>query len=317
MTLKLFTLLLLSSLLFMNLGSLEISAMKVGLNDVHKVYKGSEEIYSVPDGYDIFLIAGQSNTFAGEPEVGDSYPDATYDATDSDIFQLGRYDGFNNQAILAEVPLDSKQYIANRVGFALAFAKMYKANGHLASNRDILIVHCGEGGSTFRSGQWLPGGANYVDTMARINTAMALGSGVNIPKAVLWQHGEGDSTTTGSASDLYEGRLNDFIDDVRAEFGVADLPFIAGGMVPATITPGSELEKVQTVFQTLPSRVTRTGYADPENPTELTKSSIHISANHYSGRSQRGHVGQDFTDYTTTGNAGRYWVAYLAAKSNN
>lgn len=276
-----------------------------------------EEI-SLLNGYDVFLVAGQSNTYAGEEDTGDNNPSATLDSTDSDILQIGRWDGQNNQVILAEEPLDHAGYQGVRppsdwVGWALAFAKMYKAQGYLATGRKILLVPAGEGGTGLADGAWVKGGTNYNDAIARTNVALSAGNGTNILKGILWHQGEDDCDDTTEAN-AYQSKLLTMIDDMRTDLGAPNVPFVVGGMVPSWLTT-TPRQTVQGILAGIGTQRTYTGYANPSSPTTLTASSIGTD-NHFEATSMRG-SSQNFNDPSTLGMAGRYWVGFLAALANH
>lgn len=301
----------------MNLGTENIIGAKLGETNISRMYIGSTEVFA-PAGYDIFLIAGQSNSYHGEYVSGETIPDEVLDASDPDIFQVGRWDGENNEIILAEEPLDHIGYLGNRppsntASWALTFAKMYKAQGYLHGDRKIILVPVGEGGTGFGDNQWNPGDENYEDAVARVAVAMAAGTGTNHIKGILWHQGEDDSNSSDASS--YAGNLHAMIDGFRTEFGDQTIPFIAGGMVPAAL-PTTYGPIVQAALADVVNQRDYTGYADPETPTELTWAG-RGPTNHYSVRSARGYPTQDFDDYTTLGLAGRYWVAYLSALNNH
>lgn len=301
--------------MFFGLGN--VLNFKLGTANVSKIYLGANDVTGVESGYDIFLVAGQSNSYHGEYMNGETIPNATLDSPDADIFQIGRFDGFNNQVILAEEPLDHMGYLgarppSNTASWALTFAKMYKTSGYLLGNRKILLVPAGEGGTGFSDNQWNPGNQNYNDAVARVAVALAAGTGVNQVKGILWNQGERDC---GSTTDVaaHKPALMTMIDAMRTAFGDTNIPFVVGGMVPGALTAlGVTL---QAGMADIPNVKAYTGYADPMTPTELTCAD-RGPTNHYSIRSTRGYPTQDFNDYTTLGLAGRYWVAYLSALTN-
>ncbi len=272
-----------------------------------------------PISYDVFLIAGQSNTYSGEVEGSDVQPHPVLDSSDPAILQWGRHGGNDGDIILAQEPLDHIGYLgaaplAHNVGWGLSFAKMYKANGHLEQGRHILLIPTGEGGTGLGANDWNKGNSNYNDAIARTLAALASGSGDNQLKGILWHQGENDSNLTDAP--LYSGRILQMIDDMRTDLGYPDVPFIGGGLMPSWL--GTNSGSAQTVNDATAGVValrTYTGFADPAVPTELTISTGGNS-NHYSGRSHRGYPTQVYTDYTTTGLAGRYWVAFLSALTN-
>lgn len=278
----------------------------------------------IPDGYDVFLIAGQSNSYSGEEEVGQTLPESPQDDTDANIFQIGRFDGFDNQVITAEEPLDHVGYLgvrpdADLVGWALAFAKMYKTQGYLRGNRNILLVPAGEGGTGFAGGDWNKGDTNYNDAIARVNVAMSAGSGTNYLEGILWHQGESDTASTANAN-AHKAALLQMIDDMRTDLNAPEVPFVAGGMVPNWVnnigdaTTISNKQTVQSGIADIVNQRTYTGYANPSSPTELVASATDEN-NHFKADDMRG-ASQDFTDYTTLGMAGRYWVGFVSALTN-
>lgn len=304
-------------LLLMNLGTSEITSIKLGSNEVPQIYLGETPVLSFPDGYDVFLVAGQSNTYAGEilEGSGDTQPDATLDSTDADIFQWGRFSPNNNTVIPAVEPLDHTGKTTGTetwVGWALTFAKKYKQAGFLAGNRKILIIPCGKGSTGFGSGDWNKGDTLYEDAITRTLAALATGSDTNILKAILWHQGENDSQAAYYLA--HEAALLQMIDDMRTDLNAPDVPFIAGGMLPSHFQYNPYKETVEAGIANIVNNRTYTGYADPNIPTVLTGKNA--TSEHYSGRSVRGYPTQDFTDLETIGLAGRYWTAYLSALSN-
>lgn len=272
-------------------------------------------------GYDIFLIAGQSNTYSSTTSSGDTCPNPTLDSTDEDIKQWGRFDGEDGTVITAEEPLDHIGYLgarppSDKVGWALTFAKMYKAQGHLGYGRKILLVPCGEGGSGFADNKWNQGDADYNDAKNRVLAALAEGAGNNQLKAILWHQGEDESGNATNAAN-HAAALLAMIDAFRSDFGLPNLPFIAGGLIPALVSaPVLYYDVTNANIEAIVTARKYTGYADPASPTELTAEGVASgSNNHYSSYSMRG-SSQDFSDYTTLGFAGRYYVAYLSALEN-
>lgn len=274
-------------------------------------------------GYYIFPIIGQSNTYSGEPEAGDTTPNPTLDATDPKIFQWGRWDGENNQVIVAEEPLDHIGYQgqrppADKVAWAMTFAKKFIHDGNLPADKAILLVPVGEGGSGFANNKWNPGDANYLDTVNRVNAALSTNTGCavvcsNELKGFLWHQGESDSGNSTSAAN-HNSALLAMIDGFRSTYG--EIPFVAGGMMESWVNDGSSYvpyrQQVQDNLQNLPTNRAYTGYADSSG---LTTSSISTNDNHFSSYSMRGQV-QDFSDSATLGMAGRYYDAYIQALSN-
>lgn len=271
-------------------------------------------------GYDVFLIAGQSNTYNGILSTGDSVPHTGLDDADADILQWGRWGANNNTIISATVPLDHRGYQGSLptgvVGWGQTFAKAYKAQGFLSGSRKVLLVPCGEGGTGFWSNQWNKGNTQYTDAVTRTLAAMASGTGTNILKGILWHQGEQDSDTSAHAT-AHASALLTMIDNMRTDLSNANVPFVAGGMIPALISNNiGYYSQVQNNIKAIVTARKYTAYADPLIPTELVaQGTASGSNNHYSTYSMRG-SSNTLTDNTTLGLAGRYMTAYVAALSN-
>ena len=268
-------------------------------------------------GYDVFLLAGQSNVFSGEPYPNETTPDAILDASDSDIFQVGRWDGENNQIVLAEEPLDHLQSNGSRpagykVGWGLAFAKKYKQD-FLVEGRGIILVPSARGGSGLADNQWNKGNTQYNDAISRVQTALNTSTGCeatcnNQLKGILWHQGEDDTYSTVNANN-YETSFLSMVDNFRTDLGDSNLPFVSGGMVEDWVIGDVNRETVQTSLDITGERL-YTGFADSTGLTSID------NPNHFAARSVRGYPTQDFNNVDTLGLAGRYFTAYQSAIIN-
>jgi hypothetical protein len=219
-------------------------------------------------GYDIILVAGQSNT-----HYGWGY-DSILDKTDNRIFQLGRFKEMDYQIIPAAEPLDHHTKKNNRIGFALTFAKLY-ANAFLEEGRVVLIIPCGRAGSGFKNNRWNRGDYYYQDAVDR--TQFVLSNFRNSKLiAVLWQQGEDDVYNLN-----YQQDLDQFIGDFRADLGAVDVPFILGGMVPFWVDKNSARVQTQSIIQTTKNRLSNVGYADPNAPLIISKEADSTDILHY------------------------------------
>lgn len=236
-----------------------------------------------PDGYDVIVLAGQSNM------VGRNGPiDGTLDATDARIFQYG----FDSQTVtLASNPLDHQDEGANTIGMGLTFAKAYLAT--MPANRKILLVPCARGGTSFNSGFWRAGGGGDAPAIARTNAAMTQGTGTNKLVAILWHQGESDQ---GVSQAQYTTDQDALIARWRSSMtgATASTPFIVG----ATLVGGAQTDaNVSAVIAATPSRINYTGFADSNG---LVSGGDNL---HFNAASQR-----------TMG--GRYFTAYQSAVTN-
>ena len=161
--------------------------------------------------YDIFLLLGQSN-MAGR---------GTMLEEDEEIIHENVYllDG-RGKAKPARNPLNRyssirKELSEQQIGPGYSFSKIIAEQ----TGRKILLVVNARGGS--KMDEWLKGSeAGYFDeAVRRARQAVKLGGKV---KAILWHHGESDSRDT-----TYLSRLAGMVQDLRAELGEPELPFIA------------------------------------------------------------------------------------------
>lgn len=89
----------------------------------------------------------------------------------------------------------------------------------------LALIPCAVGGSNIT--QWRKGRRNYNETIRRAKLALEQGpKGKTRIAGALWLQGESDSTTVEKIQ-AYRERLAQLIDDLRADTGVPDLPFIA------------------------------------------------------------------------------------------
>lgn len=104
-----------------------------------------------------------------------------------------------------------------KLNFAYAFGKMVNE----VTGNEIGLVVNGRSGPDIE--EWLDGaGTNhYEDTVAQLNAALALEAGSTL-RGILWCHGEADRNDSG-----YRADLSTLVASFRAEYGIADLPFIA------------------------------------------------------------------------------------------
>lgn len=280
-------------------------------------FSGVASIKIVPNfGYDIFLIAGQSNTLYGLPNSADTIPDTGgLDSTDSDIKQLGRFSPNTDIVMDGSEPLEhNTSHRLGHVGWALAFAKWYKEN-ILVSGRKILLVPCGVGATSFSGNHWNEGDVQYEDLVARANTAKSIGSSSNTIKALLWHQGESDTASlTGTA---YKTAWKAMVSALETDISETNLVCVVGGLHPYGIANTAGYSTINTALSQLPAERLLTGYASTSSPTTFTNEAGTGAPDiHFTARTMRGYPTQDFSDISTIGLAGRYATAYLSALEN-
>ena len=107
------------------------------------------------------------------------------------------------------------------VGPGLAFAEVIQAADAKAA---IGLIPCAKGGSPIRL--WSADGPLYVEAVRRTKLALSQGpAGKTRLRGALWLQGEADARP--GSIETYPAALQDLVDRLHADLGVADLPFIA------------------------------------------------------------------------------------------
>jgi len=233
----------------------------------------SDMMTSTPkDSYDIILVIGQSNTLAGNG--GDIAIGI------NDIKQLGRFNENNMQVIEATEPLDHHSKRANHIGFAMTFARLYEKE-MLASNRHLLMIPCGKGGTGFYGHFWNKGDTLYQDAVDRVKYCLEKFPSSRVI-AILWHQGESDVDNPH-----YQADLDSMIENIRADINAPSVPFILGGMVPYWVQQDEKRIRIQSIIQSTPTRIDLTEYADPTIPSVISKVDDNVDIYHYDADGQR------------------------------
>jgi len=240
-------------------------------------------------GYDVFLVAGQSNA------VGVN--SGRTDELDGAVSRIYQYKNTDDTLALAADPLDHPSSGgASSNGFALTFAKAYKTS-IMAGNRAVILVPQAAGGTSFKDGQWLSTGGDYLTAVAQANEAMALNS-ANAFKGILWHQGESDYNLPlgdySTRQEAYAAALDDLISRFRTDIDGADstTPFVCGNLLDGAELPGSIpiSTEVQAAILATPARVTKTA--------AVASSSLTSDDNlHFDSASQRTLGSRYFTAY--------------------
>lgn len=141
------------------------------------------------------------------------------------------------------------------VGPGLAFGKAMAADDAGAT---IGLVPCAVGGTPLK--RWERNGDLYSNAVQRARLAMREGT----LKGIIWHQGESDSGTATNANS-YGDRLSRMIQDIRADLGTPDLPFVAGqiGEFLYDRGPGHAAypRVVNAALAALPEKVPATAFA--------------------------------------------------------
>jgi hypothetical protein len=204
----------------------------------------SDPTLSSQDGYDVILIAGQSNA------VGFGCGPYTPEFTDQDgrIFQIKP----DLSIVPAADPLFHRDG-SNRVGFGMAFARLY-ARAFSSDLRKVLIVPVARAATSIIqwddidegidfSGAGTPFASDTTELWRgmtrRLTHALGAGSGRNRLVAVLWHQGESDYNYINDATsnihrhmgstDVYRRHLQSLAEALRRQVpSAAAAPFLIG-----------------------------------------------------------------------------------------
>ena len=225
--------------------------------------------------FDVFLVAGQSNTYWGQ-----GY-DSIKDKGSDGIYQLGRLAATDLKIIPAKEPLHHFNPQADRIGFALTFAKLYQT--YIQKKRDILIVPCGMDNTGFEGDGWHKHNFLYEDALNRINYVFKKYPNSKLI-AILWHQGEKDVNYKG-----YQKDLDTLIVQFRRDISTANsnTPFILGGMVPFWTDLKPARKKQQIIIENTTKRLSNIGYVSPYVPTRIQKPNNMLDTVHYNAAGQR------------------------------
>jgi hypothetical protein len=193
----------------------------------------------------LYLLMGQSN-MAGRGKLG---------AEDKTPHPRVLVFTLSNQWEQAVEPITHDKPGMLGVGPGLAFGKAMAERNPAVT---IGLVPCAVGGT--RLSRWERGGDLYSNAVHRARLAMRDGT----LKGILWHQGESDSGTLTNAS-TYGARLAKMIEDIRADLGTPDLPFVAGQIGEFLYKRGPEhspyARVVNDALAKLPEFVPATGCA--------------------------------------------------------
>ena len=165
-----------------------------------------------PKNLDIYLLIGQSN-MAGRAEIAGNDTD-----TLKNVFLYTGIPGKEWEK--AANPLNKyssirKKLSMQKMGPGYHFAKTMVES---STKNSIGLVVNAKGGTKIE--EWAPGTEFYNQAVARTKEALKYG----ILKGIVWHQGEGNS----SKYDKYTPKIIELIEALRTDFGIPDLPFVAG-----------------------------------------------------------------------------------------
>ena len=111
--------------------------------------------------------------------------------------------------------------------FALSFARQYIKSASYKTDRKVLIIRCGVGGTSFAQNHWGMQDICYLKMLEMVDYALKLNESNRIV-AFLWHQGESDVINQSSPKDYFYC-LSTMLHSVREKYG--KIPFIAGDFV--------------------------------------------------------------------------------------
>jgi len=178
---------------------------------------------ALAEGYDIIIVAGQSNA----TDRGEGTFSGRFESEDGRIRQIGRFGDDAMQVVPVGRLHDGVIWgglqhwddnpTTYYMGFALPFARLY-ARYRLSRRRTALIIPAARGGTSIQS--WLgeegqPFPELYPDMLQRIGHAKSL-PGTNRIVAFLWHQGERD-VLNGMTPSTYRAKRIEFFARIRSD----------------------------------------------------------------------------------------------------
>ena len=161
--------------------------------------------YPVPDGYDVYICAGNGVMAGGNGTDSDPANNP-----DPRILQYAMSGGSINTVVSATQPL---AFPGSPTGLSPALAAAKVILTDMPANRGIILVPAAASGAVIAD--WTPpSGTRYTAALAAANAAMGHGSGTNVFRGVLYCGGEGD-VIAGTSSATYLAGLTAMIDGFR------------------------------------------------------------------------------------------------------
>ena len=238
---------------------------------------GGRRVTPSDSGYDVFLVAGQSNALG----AGVGY-DHILDAPHPSVHQFAGSGRNKDRVLIGEYPFWHHTR-APGVGFGQTFGKLHAE----ATGRPVLLVPAARGESGFypHGGYtWdledVTGASNlYRFAVWQLYIAITANP-ANVLRGILWHQGEAD--TWHLNQDEYAKKLDTLIKGFRSEFGTA--PFILGQMSPDRMKDGfaegiTGYPLIDAAHRDTPNRMPMTAFVEaPSGMFNSDADKLHFSA---------------------------------------
>ncbi len=158
------------------------------------------------------------------------------------------------------------------VCLAESFAERYTEK----YNVDVGLIPCADGGT--RIDQWERGSLLYDNALNNARLAMRTSS----IEGILWHHGEADCPL--ELANVYVPKLERFIENLRADLGLRDVPFILGGLGDflSDYEPTGILQNYTIINKTIEKVVENTAMSAFASAKGLTSNSDNLHFNAHS-----------------------------------
>lgn len=235
---------------------------------------GGKPVKDSRDGYDVFLIAGQSNALG----AGLGY-DSKLDRARKHVHQFAGSGPRARKLVSANHPL-FHQTPAPGVGFGTTFGNLHVE----AFTRPVLLVPVARGESGFSPNNgysWDVRNQSLETSLFRfacqqLDTALNTGPGRTL-RGILWHQGEWDVYNKMEAG-LYTEEMEALIDGFRDRFGT--VPFLLGQMSPDRMAEhAGSYPDINAAQHAIPSRIEKTAFVGaPSGMYNSPDDKVHFNA---------------------------------------
>lgn len=201
--------------------------------------------------YDIILVAGQSNADGygnGDKPLKFIPHDPIYGYTEGKGIHLAHEQKHYHRGINA--------------AFSLYFGEEYVKAGFLSPGRKLMILNTAVGGTGFSDHRWGLG-EDLFERMIRMTREVLAFNPKNRIKAILWHQGETD-VLAGMDGETYANNLRMLIGEIQKRLGIANVPFIAGNMVPGWMDQNPHSFEIADSTRDLMHSLPLGGYAESD-----------------------------------------------------
>lgn len=241
-------------------------ANKLGTNS-----NNQDNITNLPDSYEVFVSAGQSNADG----AGLTYNEL-YDYTDPRIFQY--CPGSNSvsyKLLLAKERLfnieGSSFQSENRITFVTHFAKRFLQEN---PTKQVVLLRCPRGNTGFISNEWGIGKNLSIITEQTIDRFMSEFPNSNL-RGMLWHQGERDMSDNNPIS-TYSNQVLDWFDYLQNKY--SNFTIVTGGFSTNWATGSITKLRYEKFYREINRDRSYIGYAESTSLTGNPGDEIHFDA---------------------------------------